>query len=58
MAIKPKKNRKKSTGKVRDLATRKDPKGGAQKKEGPENAPRGTPEVKPGKATCRSRLSS
>ncbi len=26
--------RKKSTGKVRDLAAQKDPKGGAQKKEG------------------------
>ena len=33
MATKLKK--KKSPGKVRDLAARKDPKGGAQKKEGP-----------------------
>jgi hypothetical protein len=46
MATKPKKvTRKKSTGRVRDLATRKDPKGGAQKKEGPRSdAP-----IKPGK---------
>lgn len=29
-------SRKKSTNKVRDLAARKDPKGGAQKKEGPD----------------------
>ena len=36
MAIKPAiKKRKKSSGKVHDLMTRKDPRGGAQKKEGP-----------------------
>lgn len=36
MANKPTKTtRKKSPAKVRDLAARKDPKGGAQKKEGP-----------------------
>ncbi len=36
MAIKPSKAiRKKPSRKVRDLVTRKDPKGGAQKKEGP-----------------------
>ena len=29
--------RNKSSAKVRDLAARKDPKGGAQKKEGPSN---------------------
>lgn len=34
--------RKKSPAKVRDLAARKDPKGGAQKKEGPNlGAPKG-----------------
>lgn len=33
MAIKP--IRKKTSRKVRDLTSRKDPKGGAQKKEGP-----------------------
>jgi len=39
MATKSKKvTRKKSTGRVSDLATRKDPKGGAQKKEGPMNS--------------------
>lgn len=36
MAIKPTKTTtKKSSSKVRDLSARKDPKGGAQKKEGP-----------------------
>lgn len=36
MAMKSTKTpRKKPPGKVRDLVTRKDPKGGAQKKEGP-----------------------
>jgi hypothetical protein len=36
MAIKPTKTtRKKSSGKVRDLSARKDPRGGAQKKESP-----------------------
>ena len=36
MAIKPTKaTRKKTSRKVRDLTSRKDPKGGAQKKEGP-----------------------
>ncbi|MEO6970198.1 MAG: hypothetical protein ABI217_04820 [Chthoniobacterales bacterium] len=36
MAIKPTKaTRKKPSRKVRDLSTRKDPRGGAQKKEGP-----------------------
>ncbi len=36
MATKAKKvTRKKTPGPVRDLASRKDPKGGAQKKEGP-----------------------
>ncbi len=37
MAIKPTKTtvKKSSSRKVRDLSTRKDPKGGAQKKEGP-----------------------
>lgn len=39
MATKPKKSiGKKSSGKVRDLSARKDPKGGAQKKEGPNMA--------------------
>jgi hypothetical protein len=38
MAIKTKKStsRKKSATKVRDLAVRKDPRGGAQKREGPD----------------------
>ncbi len=38
MATKTKKatSRKKAPTKVRDLATRKDPRGGAQKKEGPD----------------------
>jgi hypothetical protein len=42
MAIKPTKvNRRKSSGKVRDLVARKDPRGGAQKKERPAmDAPR------------------
>jgi hypothetical protein len=36
MATKPTKAKRKApSGKVRDLAARKDPKGGAQKKEGP-----------------------
>lgn len=39
MAIKPgkviRKKSKKTSGKVRDLSTRKDPRGGAQKKESP-----------------------
>lgn len=47
MATKPKKvTRKKSTSKVGDLGTRKDPKGGAQKKEGPMNS--GAP-IRPGR---------
>jgi hypothetical protein len=43
MANKPTKpTRKKSSAKVRDLAARKDPKGGAQKKEAPGlGAPKG-----------------
>lgn len=47
MAMKfTKASRKKPPGKVRDLMARKDPKGGAQKKEGPamgRNARGGTP---------------
>ncbi len=35
----PKAKRKSPARKVRDLATRKDPKGGAQKKEGPGDLP-------------------
>jgi hypothetical protein len=43
--------RKKSSAKVRDLAVRKDPKGGAQKKEGQEmgGTTRGGMPLRPGK---------
>ena len=39
MATKPAKATRKKTSKIRDLAARKNPKGGAQKKEGPGPIP-------------------
>lgn len=48
--------RKKSPGSVRDLATRKDPKGGAQKREGSEMAG-GTTRGRTTSRTGKTRLS-
>jgi hypothetical protein len=43
--------RKKSSGTVRDLTARKDPKGGAQKKEGPFDSNNRDGTLRPGKPT-------